>query len=421
MRIRVLALVGLALHAALAAAGQSAPPADSALAIGTAHTFPSRILGESRPYLVYRPPVTGRLAVIVLLDGDAHFHHTTGAVRFLMDQGRMPPALVVAVPNTGDRTRDLTPATRDTTFRTAGGADRMLAFLADELLPHIDRTYPTHPFRILIGHSFGGLFALYAWLSRPETFGAHVAISPSLWWDGERLIDSLAARLPRAPAPGGWLYATRGTEESPQQMIAPFQRAESVLRERAPASVWWRFAVMAGEDHGSTPHRSMYDGLEAIFAPFRVAPDSMVSLGIEGLDRHYTAVRARFGFPERTPELALNRLGYVLLRDSTRAERALEAFRENARRFPASARTYHGLGDGYRALRRPRAAYACYAAAVSVARASPQGGGVASNATIAAVSANMMAALARETGRPPEDPATVRATVVEECLTGSDG
>jgi len=422
MPARIVPLFGAVLLVAGAAGAQSPPPADPALTIGTVHALSSRILGEARPYLVYRPTAEGRLPVIVLLDGDGHFHHTTGAVQFLIAQGRMPPALVVAVPNTGDRTRDLAPATADTTFRTAGGADRMLAFLADELLPHIDSTYPTYPFRILIGHSLGGLFALHAWLSRPEVFRAYVAISPSLWWDGERLIDSLAARLGRAPAPDGWFYATMGAQEPGDEMVRPFQRAEQVLRERAPASLWWRFALMTGEDHGSTPHRSTYDALEAIFEPLRVPPDdSIIAVGVAGVDRHFAALRARFGFPDRTPEAAINRLGYLLLQDSSRHQASLEAFRENVRRHPSSANTYDSLGDGYRALGRLAVAQACYSAAVRVGLAMPEEGGLVRNAVIAPVSAAKMAELARALGRPPQDTTAIPAVVAERCLTGTDG
>ena len=422
MPARAVATVAVALHLAVAAGAQSAPPVESALTIGTAHTFASRILGESRPYLVYRPTAEGRLPVIVLLDGDGHFHHTTGAVQFLIAQGRMPPALVVAVPNTGDRARDLTPATTDTTFHTAGGADRMLAFLADELLPHIDSTYPTEPFRVLIGHSLGGLFALHAWLSRPAVFRAYVAISPSLWWDGARLIDSLAARLSRPPAPDGWIYVTMGAQEPRDNMVAPFERAAAVLRERAPASLWWRFTLMTGEDHGSTPHRSTYDALEAIFEPLRVPPDdSILGAGVAGIDRHFAALRARYGFPEQTPEVAINRLGYLLLQDSSRQQASLEAFRENVRRHPNSANTYDSLGDGYRALGRLAVAHACYRAAVGLGLAMPEEGGVVRNAAIAPVAAAKMTELARALGRAPEDTAPIPAAVAEQCLTGTDG
>ena len=163
-------------------AAQTSTPADSMMTIGTRHSIHSTILAEDRPYFVYAPPLTpnSRWPVIIVLDGDAHFHHLTGVTSFLAANGRMPQAYVVAVPNTTDRTHDLTPITRDTAFPTAGGADRMLSFLVDELLPEIDRRYATIPYRVLVGHSFGGLFALNAWLSRPEAFQAYVAISPSL-------------------------------------------------------------------------------------------------------------------------------------------------------------------------------------------------------------------------------------------------
>ena len=107
----------------------SPPPRDSVITIGTVHRIHSTVLGEDRPYLIYEPAgARGRpMPLIVLLDGDDHFHHTTGAVRFLVEQERMPPVRLVAVPNTSDRTRDLTSAIfGDTaarrTFPTAGGA-----------------------------------------------------------------------------------------------------------------------------------------------------------------------------------------------------------------------------------------------------------------------------------------------------------
>jgi enterochelin esterase-like enzyme len=153
-------LLGCALAAALPLEAQGSAPRDSAVTIGITRHIQSKVLGEDRPYLVYEPSGVRDepLPVIVLLDGDAHFHHTTGVVRFLVDQGRMPPALVVAVPNTTDRTRDLTPAIlSDTAMRTAtptaGGADHMLRFLGDELLPEVARSYGKTPFRVLVGHS----------------------------------------------------------------------------------------------------------------------------------------------------------------------------------------------------------------------------------------------------------------------------
>ena len=73
------------------------------------------------------------------------------------------------------RQRDLLPV--------PDGADRFLEMIAGELLPAIGRIAPLDPARrTLIGHSYGGLFALHALFTRPDLFEAHVAGSPSIWW-----------------------------------------------------------------------------------------------------------------------------------------------------------------------------------------------------------------------------------------------
>lgn len=50
--------------------------------------------------------------------------------------------------------------------------------------------------RTLWGHSFGGLFTLYALLAQPRGFARYAAISPSIWWD-----EGLMRRIARAAAP----------------------------------------------------------------------------------------------------------------------------------------------------------------------------------------------------------------------------
>lgn len=129
----------------------------------------STVLGEDRVILVRLPQSyeagNQRYPVLYLLDGDAHIAHTSATADFLARNGRMSELIVVGIPNT-DRTRDLSPtkvstpgATGAPQFPTSGGGDNFLKFLETELIPEIDKTYRTHPYRILAGHSLGGLFA----------------------------------------------------------------------------------------------------------------------------------------------------------------------------------------------------------------------------------------------------------------------
>ena len=89
-----------------------------AITIGKKLKFYSEVLKEERLLFLYLPSGYDQLEesfpVLYLLDGDAHFHHTTGTVQFLAQNGRIPDMIIVAIQNT-ERTRDLTPPTQTDT------------------------------------------------------------------------------------------------------------------------------------------------------------------------------------------------------------------------------------------------------------------------------------------------------------------
>jgi tetratricopeptide (TPR) repeat protein len=286
----------------------------------------------------------------------------------------MPDVIVVALPNT-DRTRDLTPRmSSDTTtaFPTAGGADAFLRFFREELIPHIDTAYRTAPYRIIVGHSFGGLFAVYALLKQPDLFHAHIAISPSLWWDEEAVIGTAERFFGDGDGDGaadrsGFLYMTMGNEGG--QMLAGAWGVARVLETRAPDAFRWGFDVLDREDHGSVPLRSTYAGLEQLFDGWHLENPVQLAAerGLAAVDAHFAALSARFGYEIEAPESLVNTVGYGLLAQD-RIDQAIAAFERNVERFPRSANVYDSLGDAYdRAGQRERARDS-YAKAVARAR-----------------------------------------------------
>jgi predicted alpha/beta superfamily hydrolase len=71
-----------------------------------------------------------------------------------------------------------------------GGAERFLAAIVDEVIPKIEERLPVHQHgRTLLGHSFGGLFALYTLFHRPEVFSNYLIVSPSIWWDNRVVLS----------------------------------------------------------------------------------------------------------------------------------------------------------------------------------------------------------------------------------------
>lgn len=369
------ALLALACDAAPPAAAQPPPPplaapvapppaapasAPTAITIGERFTLDSKILGETRELLVYKPTLDpgGRYPVIYLLDGDAHFHHVTGLVEFLAGHGRMPPVIVVGLTNT-DRGRDLTPTHLDR-IPTSGGADKLLDFFARELFPDVDARLPTAPYRILIGHSLGGLFALHAFNTR-DLFDAYVAISPSTGWDGELPRRGSEALFRAKPGLDKALYVSVGDEPGEQ---LDTNRAYARALAGAPASLRWRAEEMPREDHGSLVHRSVYHGLELIFDGWQPPPEGTDTLA--KLEAHWAGASTRFRTPPRIPEGAINQFGYKLLGEG-KLDEAIAVFRRAVALYPESANPHDSLGEALEKKGDLGGAAASYALAVDLA------------------------------------------------------
>ncbi len=337
-------------------------------------TVHSTILDEDRPVWIHTPngydQTSDPYPVMYLLDGNAHFLHTAGIIEFLAGVGYMSPMIVVALPNT-DRTRDLTPALSAPAenMPTAGGADNFLAFIADELMPYVEANYRTAPYEVLVGHSFGGLFAVHALITRPEVFDAYVAISPSLWWDEKGLVTKAEHFFREHEDLEGYLYMTIGNEGG--AMLAAAWEMAGVLEEFAPETLDWHFEYMAEETHGSIPHRTTYDALETLYASWPI--ENMLTVfesgSLESLDAHYAALADQFGYDIRTPEGTVNQMGYFVL-GQERVDEAVVILERNVETFPMSVNVYDSVGDAYDAAGRLADAKASYGKACSMGRES---------------------------------------------------
>jgi predicted alpha/beta superfamily hydrolase len=124
--------------------------------------------------------------------------------------------IVVGLGNPEHRDRDYTPDRGASTPEGHGGAANFYNFLVDELVPYIDANYDTDGVnRTLIGHSYGGLFTLFALLSEgPEQrhFNAFIASSPTLGFAVELLADMEASMYARSRELPVTLHLSAGEE-----------------------------------------------------------------------------------------------------------------------------------------------------------------------------------------------------------------
>jgi predicted alpha/beta superfamily hydrolase len=318
MKIDTLARVFLhislgALMALSSLAVSAATQVSEPVVIGEKFQIESKVLAETRTYVVHTPDYYKKgidtYPVLVLLDAENSFDYASAAVHLLSADGRIPAMIVVGINNTY-RFRDMTPSKPASGFGgtlftgSAGGADKFLSFIADELLPTIDRTYRTRPYRVLIGHSLGGLFAVYALMNRPEVFKGYLISSPALGWDDEALVKAAQPFFAAHQELRADLYMTMANEGD--TMLGGAWRLAAVLEESKLSDLRWQFKRYPEEDHGTVPYISTYEGLQAIFAGYSIA--NPIALFEEGgplaFERHYAEVSKRMGYAIPVPARA---------------------------------------------------------------------------------------------------------------------
>ena len=179
---------------------------------------------------------------------------------------RIVVGVVAASDVSGSRFRDFTPTSDSSVPRVTGGAAVFSRFVSEELVPFVDARYATAPDeRALMGHSLGGLFAVYQFLVQTrdaQTFTHIAAASPSLWWDGGSVFDleqEVAAANTRTPAE---LFLSTSTLES-ADIVLHTQELGARLDEGAHyEGLRWTHRSYPATGHGWSWEKAYPDALE---------------------------------------------------------------------------------------------------------------------------------------------------------------
>ncbi len=189
----------------------------------------------------------------------------------LMDEGKIPGAIVVGLWNIGANRwgeylpqkpaerpegREFAARFRD---RLPGlvSSEAYLKFLVNELKPFIDatfRTLPGQPHTFVMGSSMGGLISLYALTEYPQVFGGAGCVSTHWVAGGNLLVDYFASALPK---PGKHkIYFDYGTETA-DAAYEPFQiRMDEKMRAAGYTfGVDWLTRKFEGAEHSERSWR----------------------------------------------------------------------------------------------------------------------------------------------------------------------
>lgn len=343
---------------------------EECILLGQKVTIFSGILKENRKIWIYNPDLTaashiaGKLyPVVYVLDGEAHFLSTVGMIQQLSQASGntiLPEMIVIGIENT-DRLRGLTPPLTASDSRDK--ANPFVNFLRSELIPYVDKNYNTAPYRLLVGHSLGGLTAIDMLTNFPQYFNAYIAIDPSMWYDNEKFLNNAISQMPNRNLKGTRLFigiantmpkgmTLSGLEKDNSvetQHIRSIFKLDKFIKNNLTTGLKYCQKYYENENHVSVPLISEYDGLRFVFDYYLLDiaekdfTDSSSFIAAK-YKQHYDRISEQTGYKNAPPEAFINYLGYDALSKKyySRAEALLKLNIEN---YPNSNNVYAAYAD----------------------------------------------------------------------------
>ncbi|MBU3026051.1 alpha/beta hydrolase [Zobellia galactanivorans] len=255
------------------ARGQALPEkiSESDFSMGKSIQIESAVLEETRDLNIYLPlnyasDSLKTYPVIYLLDGskDEDFIHISGIVQFgSFSWIRMLPESIVVGIGNGDRKKDFTFPSQNKQdqkeFPTSGKSKNFIAFIEKELQPFIASNYRTTKTKTIIGQSLGGLLATEILFKKPHLFNNYIIVSPSLWWNDEKLLDE----VPTAYDTPKSIYIAGGKEGEIMERTAKELFDKLSANKKDNTLLFYDF--LEDKTHGDALHMAVYRAFENIF------------------------------------------------------------------------------------------------------------------------------------------------------------
>ncbi|MBD3376127.1 tetratricopeptide repeat protein [candidate division KSB1 bacterium] len=255
---------------------------------GQIKTIDSKILQKERTIFIYLPTdyddTTRKYPVHYVTDAPATANLYFDIQRVHTFVNAMPSSIVVG----------LSSDNREYHMHPDKGAKLYMDFLRQEVVPFIDTNYRTHPFRTIAGHSLGGGFSIYTFLSNMDLFNACIAGSP---YPLEFLSDLASPQdLFKNMSDYRFFFSSIGTEKDVSE--GHFKQFQNILIKNAPQNLDYLFTIHKGEDHISNIALNFQNGLKSLYSDWTfVLPDTLDKPIDRLLTAHYQKLSEKMGYP----------------------------------------------------------------------------------------------------------------------------
>lgn len=250
---------------------QSVNSANNSLSI----TIDSKVLKEKCKVWVGLPEnyksSTDKYPVVYVLDGETFFTFAAETSGQMGRTGTIPRCIVIGV-TSHNRQRDFTTpvdpdAGQSNDIHTSGGANTFLDYLETELIPAVEKNYRTLPYRVIIGHSLGGVLVYHAFYTKPQLFQAYISIDGSLWWNKGRVGKSVINYLSKHPTLKSKLFECRKDITQPVHFPVNLELLD-FLKKYHPPLLEYTYLELKNENHATIVYPGIQNGLKDVFTSY---------------------------------------------------------------------------------------------------------------------------------------------------------
>lgn len=176
-------------------------------------------------------PGVEKYATIYVLDGEENFDFVSNQCKEISERESAENVLVVSIGYGKNRSIDYTPTKISS---TTGGAPEFLDFIETQLIPEVEEHFSVDTAsnsRVILGHSYGGLFGTYVFCTNNKLFGNYILLSPSLWFDDLVMLHLEKDNREHNKDNAHLVFMGIGEAENAGRMQAPFENFYQTLRD----------------------------------------------------------------------------------------------------------------------------------------------------------------------------------------------
>ena len=371
------------------------------IVLGRKDSIQSEILGTKRFFYVHMPNIDSsagaakkRYPVAYLFDADAQFASTVSMIQFLSTHyNSVCPEMIVVGIFQENRRKELTPTHANVippywdsvSTKSSGGGEQFISFIEKELMPYIDSQYPTQPYKMLIGHSLGGLTVMQTLVHHTNLFNSYICIEPSMWWDNQTLLKEAKDALEKRHFAGTSLYLGIAKTVDDDVEINKIQEdttfdtkhmrsillMQGYLEKNKQNGLRYKGKYYENDSHMSVPFITEYDALHFLFDfyPIKINvkeddnPDPTYL--VNKIKKHYFNVSKQMGYNVYPDEDLLNWNGHNFL-NKKQYEKAKLLFEYYLDIYPKTADANECMGDYYQAINDTKNAIAYFMKSLTV-------------------------------------------------------